>query len=127
MLLRAFVAACLATQIVGCGDPVTDVYVVNGDDGRYFVAFMDDAGPSFRTEKVVNPGGAGLLIHFPGDVSGSVEVRGADCSLIGTARITSDATMVTIQDGGGLEVEDDADLSDVPADTMTSSAGCLGS
>jgi hypothetical protein len=124
-VVRAVIAICLASQLVACGDQVTQVYVLNHDDVRYHLAFIEGPGPNNRIERVVGRGGAGLLVGYPGDVDGTVELLAEDCSVIGTAMIMSDATLITIE-LGVLHAQNDADLSDMPPDTMKSSNACPG-
>ncbi len=66
-----------------------------------------------------------MLVGYPGDVDGTVELLAEDCSVIGTATITSDTTLITI-DSGVLHAQNDAILSDMPPDTMKSSNACPG-
>jgi hypothetical protein len=125
--MSSIVVLLLSTVLItACGDPSTQVFVVNRDAVPHYLTLRQGSGPGDRSDVFVPGGGQGLLLSTAGESSGVVQLRRTDCTVAAEVTIfPGHANLITIT-GGALEISGNADLSTLVGGDLGPASDCLG-
>jgi hypothetical protein len=123
--LIAFLVA-LAALATACGDPSTQVFVVNRDSVPYYLTFTQGAGPGDRSDVFVPARGQGLLFSSAGETGGVVLLRRTDCSVVDETPIFAGQANLIAITGSSLQIDDNADLSSLTEGELGPASDCIG-